>query len=390
MSKLISLEEIFRHTPYRSGTAFIDNAKKHGYTYSQAKRFLDRKVIHDQRAPKEKLFIPIVSKSPGWYQMDTFINQKQANGVNYLMLINVNTRKAYAYMMRGKGAQQVKAALNQFIKDEPNCTSILSDQDAAYLSNEVLDWMTKHNIKYTTTTDDNHNNLGIINRFMRTIRDLAVNRGLLDEKIWDHFDEETKEFIVGENWEPSRTIDPKEMKELVAAYNEHPHRITKVAPNNMTKEDEKEYIKYKKDDNNPYDFQQGDKVRIVTDKNPLKKTRRQVSDFVYTVDSKAGNLFNVIAADKSVNAYPGYKLVKAKGPVVMAKSLKDDKRGIVKTINGYDEKTDQYDVTFENDDREWRPSKYLREGNPTTLSRMERIYWLERKDKIPPKIRKYI
>ena len=389
MSRSISLEEIFLKTPYRSGTAFINNAKKEGYTYSEAKRFLDTKVIHDQHAPKEKQFIPIVSKTPGGYQMDTFINQKQANGVNYLILINVNTRKAFAYMMRGKGAQQVKAALNQFIKDEPNCTSILSDQDAAYLSNEVLDWMKKHNIKYETTTDDNHNNLGIINRFMRTIRDLAVNKGLLDETIWNHFDEKTKDFVA-DDWKPTRTIDPKEMKELVAAYNEHPHRITKMAPNDMNKEDEKEYIKYKKDENNPYEFKQGDKVRIVTDKNPMKKTRRQVSNFAYTIDSKAGNLFNVIAEDKSVNAYPGYKLVKVKGPVVMAKSLKDDKRGIVKTINGYNEKTDQYDVTFENNDREWRPSKDLREGNPTSLSRMERIYWLKHKDKIPPKIRKYI
>lgn len=87
------------------------------------------------------------------------------------------------------------------------------------------------------------------------IHDLAVNRGILDETIWNHFDEETKEFNT-DNWEPSRTIDPKERKELVTAYNDHPHRITKIVPNNMTKEDEKEYIKYKKHINNPYDFQQ--------------------------------------------------------------------------------------------------------------------------------------
>ena len=79
------------------------------------------------------------------------------------MLINVNTHKTFAYMMRGKEAQLAKAALYRFIKDEPNCTSILSDQYAAYLSNEVLGWMYKQNIKYTTTTDDNHNKLGIIN-----------------------------------------------------------------------------------------------------------------------------------------------------------------------------------------------------------------------------------
>ena len=35
--------------------------------------------------------------------------------------------------------------------------------------------MREHDIIYTTTTDNNHNKLGIINRFMRTIRDMKAN-----------------------------------------------------------------------------------------------------------------------------------------------------------------------------------------------------------------------
>ncbi|MFW1332181.1 hypothetical protein ACEV9E_26295, partial [Vibrio parahaemolyticus] len=70
--------------------------------------------------------------------MDTFINDKTKDGLNYLMFININTRKAYCYPMKGKGAKEVANALNKFIHEVAEIYSITSDQDAAYLSNEVL------------------------------------------------------------------------------------------------------------------------------------------------------------------------------------------------------------------------------------------------------------
>lgn len=87
--------------------------------------------------------------------------------------------------------------------------------------------MKTKNIVYTTTEDNNHNVLGIINRFMRTIRDM-----------------------VGEN----RFINEKEMDSLIDSYNNSPHRsLDYKIPNEMTEKDEKEYVKTKSQ-NNPYDF----------------------------------------------------------------------------------------------------------------------------------------
>ena len=169
--------EFYKKNPWNS-RKFIDVAERKGFDRKEASQFLKKEVVHDQLKPEQK-FIPIVSKTPGAWQMDTFINEKKANGLNFLMLINVNTRKAHAYAMQGKGAVQVKNVLDKFINDEPSCRSIASDQDAAYLSNQVKEWMYSHEIIYTTTSDDNHNNLGIINRFMRTIRDMAVKRGIM-------------------------------------------------------------------------------------------------------------------------------------------------------------------------------------------------------------------
>ena len=178
----------------------------------------------------------IYSKYSGGYQMDTFINDKIKDELNYLMLININTRKAYCYPMKGNGAKEVAKALNKFFEEEPDIYSITSDQDAAYLSNVVLQLMKSHDIIYNTTEDNNYNVLGIINRFMRTIRDM-----------------------VGEN----RYINEQEMNGLIDSYNNFPHRsLDYKIPNEMTEKDEKEYVKTKSQ-NNPYDFKPNDRVRII-------------------------------------------------------------------------------------------------------------------------------
>ena len=67
--------------------------------------------------------------------------------------------------------REVLKALQQFVKDGQQVYSITSDEDTANLSSTVLDYMREKNIIYRTTTENNHNELVIINRFMRTIRD---------------------------------------------------------------------------------------------------------------------------------------------------------------------------------------------------------------------------
>lgn len=391
------IRELYKSNPVR-GKSFLDYAQRYNIKRKYAQDFLDNEVIHDQKVPKPK-FIPIVSKTHGAYQMDTFINQKDANGLNYLMLINVNTRKAYAYPMRGKGTVQVIGALNKFIKEVPDVSSITSDQDSAYLADETLEWMQKHNIKYTTTKDDNHNNLGIINRFMRTIRDRAYDLNIFDPTLWSELDKDGN-YIEKKSstYDPKKFITEKQMQQLIKGYNDTPHKslrmkdgrkVIKNAPDDMDFDKEERYIKMKKVDTKPYDFQVGEKVKIVQEKEINKKRRRVVSDEVYTVEAQPGNLYRLKAANDAVNDYPGYKIVRAKGKIQMAKDLKNDKRGQVEYIENYLPNKNRYRVVFEDGSKELRPVRALREGNPTKLSREERIYWLKQKT-IPPEIRKFI
>ena len=260
--------------------------------------------------------------------------------------------------MKGKGTDEVLNALNQFINEVPDVVSILSDQDKAYLSPKVLTFMKSHNINYKTTQDNDHNKLGIINRFMRTIRDL-------------------------------RSRNMADIPDVVKAYNNIPHvSLNNKAPNKFTEEDEQKYIKAQ-EQVNPYNFKPNDRVRLVLDKNPLQKNRTNLSKVSYNIDSLAGNQFVIKAADDSIDTVPGYKIVRCERNIPLASTIKNGKRGIVKEIIYYHEKENKYEVEYDNGERDVIPAINLREGNPTKLSRMEREYWIKQKH-IPVSIRKWL
>ena len=353
-----TIDQVYDKYPTNTLTKFAKIANKYGFTDDEAKEFLNSKVIHDQRKPQPK-YMHIYSKVPHAYQMDTFF---QSRRVCYLMLININTRKAYAYEMAGKGAKEVLRSLNEFIKVEPECKAITSDQDTAYLSKSVLDFMREHDIIYTTTLDEDHNKLSIINRFMRTIRDMKSR-------------------------EPNTDI-----LSLVDSYNDMPHRsLDYKSPNEITEEDELAYIDKMKDQVNPYKFKPGESVRIILDENPFVKKRTNLSKESYIVDSKDGNQFIIRSSDGSVDTMPGYRLVKSAKNVPLATTIKNGKRGIVKDIKSYNEKKDTYSVVYEypKGKKDTIKSKNMREGHPTKLSTLERQYWIT-KERIPDKISELI
>ena len=358
-----TLEDVYRKYPIKTLSKFTTIAKRYGFTAQEAKDYLHKHVVHEQKIPPPQ-YMHIYSKTPNAFQMDTFINDKRKGGTNYLMFINVNTRKAFSYNMYGKGTASVIRALNKFIHDEADCKSILSDQDSAYLSKDVLTWMKEHDINYMTTEDEDHNKLGIINRFMRTIRGMASNKG---------YD----------------TITPQQMDDIIDAYNNTPHRsLGDKTPNEITPEDEQEYIKSHEEDN-PYDFEEGEKVRVVLDKQPLVKRRSRLTKEAYIIDSRVGNQFLIKSKDSSVDKVPGYKLIKSNKNVPIADTLKQGKRGIIEHITGYNAKNDKYNIVYEGGVRDIIPAINLREGNPTKLSRMEREYWIKHQP-IPASIRKWL
>lgn len=364
--KFNSVDELHKKYPWKSVQKFGALAKRYGFSMKDVKEFMSDKVIHDEKIKKPE-YLPVYGKETGCYQMDTFI---QRGGINYLMIININTRKAYSYPLKNKGKKEVLNALNKFFDEVKDVKSITSDQDTAYLSWDVLEFLNEKGVKYYTTEDNNHNVLGIINRFMRTVRDMNESMG------------------------NKGNINEEQMKEIVDIYNNSPHKSINMNPNEMNESEEKKYIEEKKKETmekeKDYDLNAGDRVRVVLEKNKIGKNRSNLSQESYIVDSKIGKQYLIVAKNRSADKYPGYKLVKCSEKVPLAKTIKNNKRGIVEKIISYNEKTDKYKVFYEGEKKpDIIPSKNLREGFPLKLSMMEREYWVKQKN-IPVNIRKWI
>ena len=357
-----SIEELFNSYPWRTPSKFIPLAKKYGFSNeNEIRKFLKEKAFHDEKIQKPK-FLPIFSSSKNEFQFDTvFINK-----LIYLMFINVNTRKVYAYAMNNKNSKSVIEALNKFFDDVKSIKTLVSDQDPAYLNTEVLSLLKSKNINYRTTEDNNHNVLGIINRFVRTIRDLSFK---------------------------DKNISNEKVLKLIRIYNNTPHKsLNNKAPNEITENDENEYIQRKISETdeikNEYNFEIGDRVRIVLDKNKLTKNRTNLSTEAFLIDDISGNQYVIKAADGSVDSYPRYRLKKCDDRYKIAETIKNGKRGVIEKIISYDEKSDKYKVIYDEGTKDNIPSKNLREGNPLLLSRMEREFWAG-KNNIPLKIRRW-
>ena len=346
------MKALFKQYPFRSQSKFVPIAVEHGFTKDEAKRFLKEDIAHDVRyTVQRQLMRPIFSNTPGAYQFDTLVQSKSADPPYYLVAINVNTRKAYAYPMKSKDSPSVLRALTSLSK-EVNLKALTSDQDPAYLAQPILSFMSNHNIDYRTTSDHDHNRLAIINRFIRTLRDLN---------------------------EDQRDISADTMSNLIKAYNNTTHTTTHSVPARMDEEDERRYIADKVEETDIVrlmsHIDKDSKVRVMNPRNPMSKRRRQLTIETYNVESNGPNVL-LKASDDSVATIPRHRLHLA--PVTkatpLAKTLDDAKRGVVNKILDIDHKAQKCRVEYEGGVKEWIPLKNLREGRPTYVTPMERQF----------------
>ena len=77
--KYDSLEELYQVYPIKTVKKFQDKAEEFGFTRSDAKHFLDTRIIKDKKIPSPQ-FMHIYSKVPNAFQMDTFIHDRSKGG----------------------------------------------------------------------------------------------------------------------------------------------------------------------------------------------------------------------------------------------------------------------------------------------------------------------
>jgi hypothetical protein len=131
----------------------------------------------------------------------------------------------------------------------------------------ILTYLKNNDIIYTTVTDNDHHVLGIINRFIRTLRD-----------SYPSFSSKSK----------------SKLQQWINAYNDSPHLSLKLhSPNDITPELESEYIKQKQQEMNEklkhrVLYPVGLKVRIINVGTKFEKKRSRLSNQAYVIDGMVG------------------------------------------------------------------------------------------------------
>ena len=93
-----------------------------------------------------------------------------------LTIININTRKAYAYKAKNKNTKTILELIKQFYRDTGEQVNIItSDNGSEFIAKTIQDWAEDKKIEWYFGEPENHSKLGIIERFNRTLKERLNN-----------------------------------------------------------------------------------------------------------------------------------------------------------------------------------------------------------------------
>ena len=184
-------------------------------------------------------------------------------GFSYIMLvIDIFSRKLWAFLLKKRDQSNVEEALSEFIKKhKPNI--IISDNEASFMSKQTQKLFNDNNIKHINTEPTDHRALGVIDRISRTIKTIIVKH---------------MKFI-------NSTAYTDYLPTIIKMYNETPHPgILDLTPNEATKEENKQLLfdynleKAKNNNIQQKKLKVGDNIRIRN----RKKTFERAYDKKYS------------------------------------------------------------------------------------------------------------
>ena len=350
---------------YSSIKSEMPNVKKKEVRKVLMMRKKDKRLRRNQIKPYQ---IKIFSRSLNTWFMDLLDNGKENEPRYWFVFIGTNNRYGVALPLNSKNAEDVRDALNEFIT-EFNPAKLTSDQEKAFMEKRNIELMKEKKVLLQTVPERNHSSLSLIDRFIRTLRDM--NRVVDGEINKQSIDEEFKSFSV------------EKMNELIDIYNNTYHSAIKCTPKEMfdNEELEKEYIfncmdKHEKQKRiEDFELKENEFVRYVIDKDPLKKKRYNVSNESYKIAGKEGKHYILEASDGTTMIKPRFKLVRADvNKYQQAKTINGAWNGVIKEIISFDKRTNKYKVKFDDGNNgEYIDNitvSYLRGRFPTRMTAM--------------------
>jgi hypothetical protein len=308
----------------------------------------------------------------------------------FFMAINTNTKFERAYPMTAKTSAECLRCLQKLWNDtDGKVVSIVCDQEAGLDSNEVNEWAEHHEqrISIKSIKDQNHTSLSVVDRFIRTLRDMNTPT------------EKSKRTSHNRKY---RDFTARRMEKLVSIYNKTKNKATGQKPKDMERSPnnqlEKEYIikklyeserRHKLKD---YHLEQNFYVKYIIPRDKTEKHRYKVSPECYQIKGKDGHAYIIAAADGSTLTLTRWRLIPI-GPELphgmkLARSVNGGRGGLPKKILDYKEagrdavrNPAKYHVLWKSPTGTyidtWEPIiviKRLRH-DPNKLTRHEEAYW---------------
>jgi hypothetical protein len=317
----MDLEKYYKKYNFPASSTLVKQLKNEGIktTKKEIDEFINNRVEQQKTVinnERKKTLGKIVAYRPlSLVQMDIYVMAKYVKGnkgYKYILcMIDVFTRKVWAYKMKKKDNKNVQDSFKQFLSDSKikkyTPTILMSDNDSTFINKSFHEILEKNQIIHQPNILDDHHALGLIDRFARTLK-MILTRLFLQTK--------------STNW-------INYLDEIIKNYNNNGHSaIDYISPNEafLKKNFEKIYnINYEKSLFNISisDIDVNDKVRIKIKGQFRKGTEARYTDEVYTVKKVRGN---AVTLDND-------EIYKRSSLLIVPKTTVSDEQNVIVKVN---------------------------------------------------------
>lgn len=247
------------------------------------------------------------SRVPGGFIGDIFFNKSK---FACLLLININTRKAYAYALNNveieplgqkndygsqeytitysttnkKTTSNLINVFKQFLNDiDHEITSLRFDNESAVKSKQFQTMLRNNGITFIPVVEGSHTSLSLIDRLCRTIRDISYNTGIkiLNQdsinkilNIYNNMYHSSLSKILGKKITPNEVNEHPELEQQIINYCIDYNKQLKVLHPEI-------------------ELQVGQICKVYQPFDKFKKRRRLLKKDYYRIVNKTGNIYTV-------------------------------------------------------------------------------------------------
>jgi hypothetical protein len=316
------------------------------------------------------------------YQMDLLEQSRKRDKDRFkaffFVLINTNTHYGHAYPMDDKSSSEIIRCLEKAWDDTGHhIRSIVCDDEAGFSAAETEQWYKAHKVSCKVIPDSNHTALAIVDRFIRTLRDMNTPT-IKTERTSD--DPKYRDFTE------------KRMNKLLKIYNETLHKGTGEKPVDMKDDREKEtkyiikrlYGQERRHKIKDYELEEGNFVRYIIPRDKMKKARYKVTPEAYQIKGRDGHSYIIMAKDGSTLTLSRWRLFplgkKLPPGMKLGATLKKGRGGIPKSIKEVNKTKKKYLVEWEAPDGvevpdTWEPIGVIKALRQDGLHATEKAFW---------------